>query len=64
MLPAHAADPADTILLNGKIVTLDDRFTVFQGVAIRASASLPSATMQMCSSARARTRGDRPQKQT
>src|SRR5712691_8923568 len=35
MLPAHAADPADTILLNGKIVTLDDRFTVFQGVAIR-----------------------------
>ena len=35
MLPAHAADLADTILLNGKIVTLDDRFTVFQGVAIR-----------------------------
>src|SRR5256885_9949349 len=33
--PPHAADPADTILLNGKIVTLDDRFTVFQGVAIR-----------------------------
>jgi len=35
IFPAHAADPADTILLNGKIVTLDDRFTVFQGVAIR-----------------------------
>src|SRR5260221_2451516 len=35
MSPAHAAAPADTILLNGKIVTVDDRFTVFQGVAIR-----------------------------
>src|SRR5258708_6001640 len=35
MLPAHAAEPADTILLNGKVVTLDDRFAVFQGVAIR-----------------------------
>jgi predicted amidohydrolase YtcJ len=34
-LPAHAADPADTILLNGKIVTVDDRFTFAQGVAIR-----------------------------
>src|SRR5260221_14628380 len=35
MLLAPPAPPADTILLNGKIVTLDDRFTVFQGVAIR-----------------------------
>ena len=34
-LPAYAADPADTILLNGKIVTVDDRFTIAQGVAIR-----------------------------
>ncbi|HEY6722353.1 MAG TPA: amidohydrolase [Burkholderiales bacterium] len=34
-LPAHAAEPADTILLNGKIVTVDDRFTFAQGVAIR-----------------------------
>ncbi|HMH17797.1 MAG TPA: amidohydrolase [Burkholderiales bacterium] len=33
--PAHAADPADTILLNGNIVTVDDRFTFAQGVAIR-----------------------------
>src|SRR5258708_8183898 len=35
MLPAHAPAPADTILLNGKIVTLEDRFAVLQGVAIR-----------------------------
>src|SRR5260221_9856556 len=35
LLPAPPAPPADTILLNGKIVTLDDRFTVIQGVAIR-----------------------------
>ncbi len=33
--PAFAADPADTLLLNGKIVTVDDRFTIAQGVAIR-----------------------------
>src|SRR6266699_4917875 len=33
--PVFAADPADTILVNGKIVTVDDRFTIAQGVAIR-----------------------------
>jgi len=33
--PALAADPADTILVNGKIVTVDERFTIAQGVAIR-----------------------------
>ena len=33
--PVLAADPADTILVNGKIVTVDDRFTIAQGVAIR-----------------------------
>src|SRR5256885_15644097 len=33
--PAFAAEPADTILLNGKIITVDDRFTIAQGVAIR-----------------------------
>src|SRR5258707_5543337 len=30
-----AADPADTILVNGKIVTVDERFTIAQGLAIR-----------------------------
>src|SRR5216683_115852 len=33
--PVLAADPADTILVNGKIVTVDGRFTIAQGVAIR-----------------------------
>jgi len=32
---AQAAEPADTILVNGKIVTVDDRFTIAQAVAIR-----------------------------
>jgi predicted amidohydrolase YtcJ len=30
-----AAQPADTILINGKILTLDDRFSVAQALAIR-----------------------------
>jgi predicted amidohydrolase YtcJ len=34
-LPAAAQD-ADTVLLNGKIVTVDDRFTIAEGLAIRA----------------------------
>src|SRR6266700_6111442 len=33
--PVLAADPADTILVNGKIVTVDGRFTIAQSVAIR-----------------------------
>ena len=33
--PAVAAAPADTILVNGKIVTVDDRFTVAQAIAIK-----------------------------
>src|SRR5262249_2987576 len=33
-LPA-AAQNADTILVNGKIVTVDDRFTIAEGLAIR-----------------------------
>src|SRR5213596_3437953 len=33
--PALAGDPADTILVNGKIVTVDQRFTIAQGLAIR-----------------------------
>ena len=31
----QAAEPADTLLINGKIVTVDDRFTIQQAVAIR-----------------------------
>ena len=33
-MPAFAQD-ADTVLLNGKIVTVDDRFTIVQALAIR-----------------------------
>ncbi len=33
--PVFAADPADTIFVNGNVVTVDDRFTVAQSVAIR-----------------------------
>src|SRR5712691_9768104 len=33
--PVLAADPADTILANGKIVTVDGRFTIAQAVAIK-----------------------------
>src|SRR5688572_11401535 len=32
---AQAAEPADIILVGGKIVTVDDRFTIAQAVAIR-----------------------------
>jgi predicted amidohydrolase YtcJ len=32
---ATAADPADLLLINGKIVTVDDRFAVAQAVAIK-----------------------------
>jgi hypothetical protein len=34
-LSARSAEPADTILLNGKIATADDRFAFAQAVAIR-----------------------------
>jgi predicted amidohydrolase YtcJ len=34
-LPARAAEPADTILLNGKIATVNERFAFAQAVAIR-----------------------------
>jgi predicted amidohydrolase YtcJ len=33
--PSTAAEPADTILVNGKIVTVDDRFTIAQALAIK-----------------------------
>ncbi len=32
---AFAADSADTIFVNGRIVTVDDGFTIAEGVAIR-----------------------------
>jgi predicted amidohydrolase YtcJ len=34
---AQAAESADTIMVNGKIVTVDDRFTIAQAVAIKGS---------------------------
>ncbi len=33
--PVLAAESADTLLVNGKIITVDDRFTIAQGVAIK-----------------------------
>jgi len=33
--PIRAAEKADIILVNGRVVTIDDRFSVAQGVAIR-----------------------------
>jgi predicted amidohydrolase YtcJ len=32
---AAPAQPADAVLVNGKIVTVDDRFTIAQALAIR-----------------------------
>ncbi|HSQ05612.1 MAG TPA: amidohydrolase family protein, partial [Burkholderiales bacterium] len=34
-LVVHAADTADMVLTNGKIITVDDRFTIAQAVAIK-----------------------------
>src|SRR5262249_21858893 len=47
---ASAADAPDTILYNGKIVTVDDRFTIAQAVALRGqrmAAVGPAADMLM-----------------
>jgi len=33
--PASAQAPADIVLLNGKIVTVDDRFTIGEALAIK-----------------------------
>ncbi len=33
--PASAQTPADIVLLNGKIVTVDDRFTIGEALAIK-----------------------------
>jgi adenine deaminase len=33
--PSRAVEPADTILVNGKVVTVDDRFTIAQALAIK-----------------------------
>ncbi|HEV7391137.1 MAG TPA: amidohydrolase family protein, partial [Burkholderiales bacterium] len=32
---AYAVEPADLILVNGKVVTVDDRFTIAQAIAIK-----------------------------
>jgi len=34
-MPAMAAEPPDLVLVNGKVVTVDDRFTIAQAVAIK-----------------------------
>ena len=51
LLPAailHAQQrlPADLILSNGKIITVDDRFTIAQAVAIRGDRVLSVGTNQ------------------
>src|SRR5262245_52453426 len=33
--PSKVVEPADTILVNGKIVTVDDRFTIAQALGIK-----------------------------
>jgi len=33
--PGWTQEPADTLLVNGKIVTVDDRFTIAEALAIR-----------------------------
>ena len=33
--PASAQAPADIVLFNGKIVTVDDRFTIAEALAIK-----------------------------
>ena len=35
VLQAMAADLADTVLVNGKIVTVDERFTIAQAIAVK-----------------------------
>jgi predicted amidohydrolase YtcJ len=34
-VPAMAAEPPDLVLVNGKVVTVDDRFTISQAIAIK-----------------------------
>jgi predicted amidohydrolase YtcJ len=43
-LPARAAEPADTILLNGKIATVNERFAFVQAVAIRGERIVAAGT--------------------
>src|SRR5580700_5069823 len=46
MLRAQESQVADTILSNGKIITVDDRFTIAQAVAIRGDRILAIGTSQ------------------
>jgi predicted amidohydrolase YtcJ len=56
-VPPCAAQPADTILLNGKIVTLDERSSVVQALAIREDRIIATgASADIVKQAGARTR--------
>ena len=58
-LPAQQPAP-DLILSNGKIITVDERFTIAQAVAIRAIASSRSAPIRRSCSWRGQHAADRP----
>jgi len=46
LLHAQQATPPDTILTNGKIITVDDRFTIAQAVAVRGDRIVAVGTNQ------------------
>src|SRR5678815_4766962 len=46
VLQAQQAPPADTILTNGKIITVDDTFSIAQAVAIRGTRIIAVGTNQ------------------
>ena len=49
--------PPDIILSNGKIITVDDRFTIAQAVAVRGDRIVAVGTNRRSRAWRARTRG-------
>jgi hypothetical protein len=54
--PASAQTPADIVLLNGKIVTVDDRFTVAEALAIKGERTWRSAATPRSRRTRGRSR--------
>jgi predicted amidohydrolase YtcJ len=46
MVVAQQATPPDTILLNGKIITVDDRFSIAQAIAVRGDRFVAVGTNQ------------------
>ena len=56
LLRAQQAAP-DLILTNGKIITVDDRFTIAQAVAIQATGSWRSAPIRRSAGSPGRARG-------